>query len=402
MKDGRTVLIDQYCKQFVTYFGYEIYYACFGSLIMEQPKYLKAIYSLKEPGILEMGVNIVAKTFLLRRLPIQASVMYAKRTQKKLDALVKEIHPDYIFCDMARTAPYLKNRYQGECVKILDIDDLLSKRYYRQANLMNLDENVLGQFKNKIPSVVMTLASRLHLIKKVLQYEAKMMEKYELQVVKDFDKTFFCSSVDMKEFNQKSDCKAFCVHTAVDLEYFKPAEDTEYDSKTIVYLGNIDISANRDTLTYLIERIMMKLRQKDMDFKLLVVGNCSQETYRNFQQYSFVKFSFRVDDIREYVQRCAALAAPLRYGSGIKIKIIEAMAMGVPVITNPYGAEGLTVRSYQEMIICNHDGEFINAIMEISRNKELRELLSANGREYVAKNHSIDRCRQDLKMILGE
>ncbi len=402
MKDGRTVLINQYCGQLADYFNYDVHYACFGLMEMKQPGYLKASYTLEEPAFWEMGKNIILKSFLFHKWPVQASVMYSKKTQRKLDNIIKKVQPSYIFCDMARTAPYLYKRYQGDCIKILDMDDLLSKRYYRQAGLENLDDSVLGQFRKKIPDLFVTVAAKFHLIRKILCFEAKMMEKYELQAVKEFDKTFFCSSTDMEEFNRKSVRKAFCVHTAVDLHYFSTAKDIVYNSKTIVYLGNIDISANRDSLTYLIEKIMSKVLQIDSAYKLLVVGNCSQETYRNFEKYHFVEFSFRVDDIRTYVQKCVALVAPLCYGSGIKIKIIEAMAMGVPVITNKYGAEGLTVRSYQEMIICDNDGQFIKAIMEISGNKELRELLSVNGRKYVEKNHSLDRCRQDMEKILEE
>ncbi len=402
MKDGRTVLINQYCGQLADYFNYDVYYACFGLMEMKQPGYLKASYTLEEPAFWEMAKNIILKSLLFHKWPIQASVMYSKKTQRRLDNIIKKVQPSYIFCDMARTAPYLYKKYQGDCIKILDMDDLLSKRYYRQAGLENLDDSVLGQFRKKIPDLFVNVAAKIHLIRKILFFEAKMMEKYELQAVKEFDKTFFCSATDMEEFNRKSSCKAECIHAAVDLTYFGLIKDKAYDAKTIVYLGNIDIAANRDSLFYLAEKIMPKVLEQDSEYKLLVVGNCSQETYQKFRKYHFLTFSFRVDDIRPYVQSCVALAAPIQYGSGIKIKIIEAMAMGVPVITNKYGAEGLTVRSYQEMIMCENDGQFIKAIMEISGNKELREMLSVNGRKYVEKNHSLDRCRQDMERVLEE
>lgn len=236
MKDGRTVLINQYCEQFTAYFDCEVYYACFGLMNVEQPRYLKAVYPLEEPNVLEMGKNVIIKTFLMHKLPIQASVMYSKKTQKKLDEIIKVVRPSYVFCDMARTALYLHKYSQTEFIKILDMDDLLSKRYARQASLKNLDDSVLGQFKKKIPGIFIALASKLHLIKSVLQFEAKMMEKYELRVVKEFHKTFFCSSVDTKEFNQKSSYKAMCVHTAVDLQYFNTLTDKVYEKKQLVIL----------------------------------------------------------------------------------------------------------------------------------------------------------------------
>lgn len=401
MKDGRTVLINQYCGQFVDYFHDEVYYACFGALKMKQPDYLKATYALEEPGLWEMGKNIVCMTFLARKWPIQTSVMYSAKTQRKLDDIIEKVRPDYIFCDMARTAPYLHKRYGKDCVKILDMDDLLSKRYYRQAEMENLDDSVLGQIRNRIPDLFISVVAKWKLMKKLLRFEARMMEKYELQVVKEFDKVFFCSATDKEEFNRKSSYQADCVHVAVDLEYFHRPEGREYDAKTIVYLGNIDIAANRDTLFYLAEKIMCKLLKRDSAYKLLVVGNCSQETYQKFRHYHFIEFSFRVDDIRPFVQSCVALAAPIQYGSGIKIKIIEAMAMGVPVITNQYGVEGLDVHSDQELMVCETDEQFVDAIMEISGNEQRHGLIAAKGREYVEKNHSLEVCVRDLERVLN-
>ncbi len=75
-----------------------------------------------------------------------------------------------------------------------------------------------------------------------------------------------------------------------------------------------------------------------------------------------VKFTKAVDDINPYLSRCVALVAPIQYGSGIKIKIIEAMALGVPVITNQLGIEGLAVRNGIEIIVCNEPNEYVQAV----------------------------------------
>ncbi len=402
MKDGRTVLINQYCSILATELHYRVYYACF-DLKKEQPPYFSGVYGLKGPGMAEMLYHVLFKSVLSRRWPFQASVMYCRRTQKWLDQIVEQVGPQVIICDMVRTAPYLHKRYGESCRKILDMDDLLSKRYYRQAGQTELDDNVLGQFKKKLPGVVTAALSGLRIMKKLLLFEAHLMERYELQEAKEFDQLFFCSPKDREEFNRKSDRKADCIPTAVDAEYFGGMTgEGGYRKRQIGYLGNIDIAANRDSVMYLARHIMPGLLQKDPDFQLLVVGNCSPDTHSQFEKYPYMKFTFRVEDIRTYVKQCVAVVAPVPYGSGIKIKIIESMAMGVPVVTNRYGIEGLEVIGGREVMVCERDEDYLDAVWRLSEDKCLRNEIGTAGREYVLEKHSMKTCRERLEALLGQ
>ena len=399
MKDGRTVLINQYCSVFASRLGCDVFYACFG-LKEQQPSYFSKVYSLTEPGFTEQVWHALWQAVIRRKWPLQACAVYSRKAQKELDAAVAEIKPDIIICDMIRTAPYLHGRYEGQCRKILDMDDLLSKRYERQAGQKNADDNALGQLQERLPRLVTEMVARLHMMKRLLRMEAGLMKKYERTEAKEFDRVFFCSPTDAAQYNAYAEKKALCVHTAVDADYFGERAAENYQENVIGYLGNIDISANKDSLLYLAERIMPALLAKNPALRLLVIGNCSPRTYGQFQKYDFMDFTFRVEDIRSYVKSCMAVVVPLLYGSGIKIKIIESMAMGVPVITNRYGTEGLDVSNFEQLIECAEDCEYVDAVMQLYGNAALRKRIAQNAERYVRDYHSMRTCEKELKKLI--
>lgn len=398
-KDGRTYLIDQYSRIIKDEFSGEVFFACFG-LEKEQPSYFTKVFGLEEPNLLEKGINVLIKSFVLRKWPIQTSIMYSQKTKRKFLRIIKTVNPNVIICDMIRTAPYVRG-IDKSIKKILDIDDLLSKRYWRQSKLEQLDETVIGQMREKIPSFILKFVSKHNIMRSLLKMEAELMERHELSETKMFDEVFFCSPQDTKDFNDKSEKKAKCVHVAVDYREFSCAWEAGYDNNIIGYLGNIDIAANKDSVRYLINNIMPEVRKINRNMKLLVIGKCSEQNYKELCKGEGVEFTRYVDDIKEYASKCLAIIAPIQYGSGIKIKIIESMAMRIPVITNSLGAEGLDALNGQDIIICEKIMDYVDAINRLSNESDTRNEIGNNGYKYVIRNHSLQRSTQDLIDVLG-
>ena len=397
-KDGRTYLLDQYSRIIINNLHGEVYFACF-SIEKEQPSYFSKVFGIEEPNLIEKGANVLIKSFILKKWPIQTSLMYSRKANKEISEIVKMVSPNVIICDMIRTAPYVVNLGQS-VKKVLDIDDLLSKRYWRQSELDNLDDTVIGQMREKIPSLILRFISKHNIMKNLLVKEAKLMERYELSETKNFDEVFFCSPQDTKEFNAKSEKKAKFVHVAVNVENFSTAWETEYDENTIGYVGNIDIAANKDSVRYLINNIMPEIRKKNDHIRLLVIGKCSEENYKELCIEDGIEFTKYVDDIKEYAKKCLAIVAPIQYGSGIKIKIIESMAMKIPVITNNLGVEGLRAENKRDIIICDNVSDYVKSVLQLNSDKTMRNMIGNNGFEYVSTFHSMERSIQDLGNVL--
>ena len=95
-----------------------------------------------------------------------------------------------------------------------------------------------------------------------------------------------------------------------------------------------------------------------------------------------------VEDIRPHLQSCDFMVVPLRAGGGTRIKIFEAMAMGVPVVSTTIGAEGLPVTHGENILIANSDQELADACLTLLTNPALAKNISSAARKKVEKDHS--------------
>jgi glycosyltransferase involved in cell wall biosynthesis len=153
----------------------------------------------------------------------------------------------------------------------------------------------------------------------------------------------------------------------------------------------MNYAPNEDAALYLIEKILPLVRRSIPDLEVLIVGrDPSPALKEKAQQFKDVTVTGFVDDVRPYLERAAVFAAPLRYGSGIQNKVLEAMAMEVPVITTSLAAAGLRVDGAGEPPVIVADGEeqFAQRLVTLLGQKEERARLAAEGRRFV-ENHFV-------------
>ena len=293
-----------------------------------QPSYLKKVETLNYPNFFSKLLNLVKFTFFGFQ-PLQISVVYSSKERKKFEKIVNGIHPDIIICDMLRLSKYMSN-LRKKYRTIMDVDDLLSKRYLRSLYIPNID--ALGQFNSSLPNVVSKIIHTLKMDKLILKIEAKRMKRIEEKSATNYNKLVLVSPLETEEFNRTlRTTAAVCWPTCV--KYSMSVEE-KYNDKQLCYLGNMDYLPNQITLDYIISNILNKLSK---DYKLLVIGKCSNETKEKYKQYNFVSFTQEVPSVEPYVKSSLCLLAPIQYGSGVKTKILEAMGFGVPVITTTIG-----------------------------------------------------------------
>jgi len=109
-----------------------------------------------------------------------------------------------------------------------------------------------------------------------------------------------------------------------------------------------------------------------------------------------------LDDIRPAVAQSWACVVPLRVGGGTRLKILEAMALGTPVISTSKGAEGLDVTHEENVLIADSPNDFAQAVLRVLEDKTLRTKLSANGRRLVEERYSWKMCASQLEQLLHQ
>jgi glycosyltransferase involved in cell wall biosynthesis len=150
----------------------------------------------------------------------------------------------------------------------------------------------------------------------------------------------FASCRDREALIGQRDNHSTVVSNGVDLNFWKRSSRTR-GTNTIVFTGVMNYSPNTDAALYLIDEILPLVRRSVPDAKLLIVGRNPPPHLIDAGQRPGVNVTGFVDDVRPYLERATVFAAPLRFGAGIQNKLLEAMAMEVPVVASPLAADGL-------------------------------------------------------------
>jgi glycosyltransferase involved in cell wall biosynthesis len=159
----------------------------------------------------------------------------------------------------------------------------------------------------------------------------------------------------------------------------------------LAFTGVMNYAPNEDAAIYLIDQILPLLRHAIPNIELLIVGRDPAPALKErAQRHPEVTVTGFVDDVRAYLERAAVFVAPLRYGSGIQNKVLEAMAMEVPVVTTSLAAAGLRVDGAGEppVLVADGEKEFAERVIALLGQKEERHRLAGEGRRFV-ENHFI-------------
>ena len=309
--------------------------------------------------------NIMSKSLFRKKAwPIQCSLYYSKENFDKIKAIASQGY-DAVIVDMIRLAPYYSAFDNLDGKKILDIDDTLSKRYKRQ--LVALDEKtvIAGQYNDRLPSFLQKILSSKFVKSAVLKFEIPRMERAEELYSQLYDNVVFVSSIETEEFNKShAGNKAVTVAMGVDYTYFSEPKEIEKEFGTASFVGNMKTAANVDSVRMIIDKVLPHSKKLQ---KIYFIGGCPESLIAEYKNNPRVEFTGRVEDLREYVKKTHLFLSPLSYGTGIKTKILEAMAMGVPVITNSIGAEGIGAINHEHWLASDdveQIGEYIDFLLD--------------------------------------
>lgn len=184
------------------------------------------------------------------------------------------------------------------------------------------------------------------------------------------------------------------VPTGVDTDYFRPlapAGEGQSKSPNLVFTGSMDWLPNEDAIQYFTREIMPLVKRSVPEVTLTVVG---RKPYASLLELSKRDASIivtgRVDDVRPYMGQGAAYVVPIRIGGGTRLKIYEAMAMGLAVISTTIGAEGLPVRDGSDLLLADAPQAFADAVVRVLTDQRLARKLGTRGARTVREKFSWD------------
>lgn len=395
---GRKTSLYHYCRILSERLGYRLVVAAFpeeGDDPALKPDFIEKLVPLPKPSGRKKICNLLFSSVLLKKKPMQVSLFWNPKAKKVIDRLIEEEKPSFVIADMIRCTEYLKDAH---AVKIADLDDRISLRYRRQFQRDPDGANPYGAYLKSLSKTIQKILLWKPIRRYVLKNEIRLLEKYETQIGKIYDKTVFVAEQEARDFNlELKEEKAFAVPIGVDTEYFsyrKTGESGDY----IGFLGAMNVAHNESAVEYFIRDIFPAVLKRVPQAKLMVIGGGVGERLEKYRSES-VLFTGRVDDVRRYLTTCKVFVCPLTFGSGIKTKNLEAMSMGLPVVTTTVGAENVGAENGREWMIAEGEEEFARAVVRLFEDEPLREAMGRKASEYVGNRWTWENAEKSFRKI---
>ena len=309
-------------------------------------------------------------------LPLQVHYYRSSRMRALVAKRLAEGRFDGVYVHLLRMAQYVE-RARGPR-RVLDITDAVSLLYGR-AHKMRRDA-----------------------FRALFAVEVARLRHYETRLVREFDATAIISEVDRDVLiaNGAPAERLALVGNGVDREYFAPRARS-YDARRLVFVGNLGSFANTDAAEFMLREIFPRVRSEAADAALDVVGVNPPSSLLAHHGVDGVNVTGAVDDVRPFVERAAASLCPVRVAGGVQNKILESLALGVPVVTSPEGFEGLGARGEEDGVcLARAPAEFARLALELMRDGARRRELGARGARFVAAHYDWDRQVERLEALL--
>ena len=177
------------------------------------------------------------------------------------------------------------------------------------------------------------------------------------------------------------------IPTGVDLDYFAPSLAPERPHH-LVFSGSMDWHPNDDAVRYFMSDILPLVRQRIPDASFGIVGRNPSASLRDAARAAGAEVSGTLDDIRPAIAEAALCVVPLRAGSGTRLKIFEALAMGKAVVSTTVGAEGLDITPGHHYVAADGAQPFADAVVSLLTDHDRRRRIAAAGRTLVEERYS--------------
>jgi glycosyltransferase involved in cell wall biosynthesis len=220
--------------------------------------------------------------------------------------------------------------------------------------------------------------------------EWRKMLRFEKEVSGEFDHIGAVSADDRDKFKNLYGCESVTlIPNGVDVSYynFTPPDLTR---KSLVFSASFDAFVNQDAVVYFMESIFPKILEKDSGIRVIFLGKDPPSSFRKYASER-VTLTGTVGDVRPYLLRSSVCVVPIRVAGGSRIKILEAMAAGLPVLSTPEGAEGLEVVAGEHILIARNEDEFARCVIQLLNDRSLAQSLTTKARRLVEERYDWER-----------
>ena len=298
--------------------------------------------------------------------------------------------------DLSEMRSLVQRVVNSEQVDVIHADQLTMTQF---AFPLNLNGGKRPALVFDAHNAVWTITERMKenapfYLKPPLWLETKRIKHFEGMIVSDFEATLAVTEPDRRSLmeavhayagNGESKFRPISViPIAVDTRQIQPVP-REVDSLNILTMGTLYYPPNADGIRWFVQEVFPLVRQKMPKVTLTIIGKNPPNDFVRMadDRESGVTVTGFVEELDPYFAKSALMVIPVRAGGGMRVRILEAFARAMPVVTTTVGLEGIQAQPGRDVLVEDSPVEFARAVMELFQNTELQDKLSRNGRQLV-------------------
>ena len=342
---------------------------------------LKQICREVYPFKLKFSKKISAAKSTFSKYPWDAVAFYNKELKHKVNDLLSSEDFDIIWIHFLSMAINIDFNLVREGVVILDqhnADELFWRKIFQDSNNFGI-----------------RLFARQNLNK---------LRKFQMEIIDSFNAILCVSDEDAKFMKEQvpAHIKILTVPNGVDLDYFQPSNANNKERNITMFCGSMDTLMNVEAVLQFANEIFPLVREKIPDSEFWVVGRNPVKQVRDLVKQEHIKVTGSVEDIRPYYDKAKVFVAPFKLGGGTKLKILEAMAMKVPIVSTSVGCQGIDVINGVHLIIEDDMKRFAEAIRSLLLDEDRRNKVAINGRKLVEEKYSWEGIMENIEPKLTQ
>lgn len=295
--------------------------------------------------------------------PMLISRFFDRKAWKKVREIIREKKIDVLLVETLLMAKYAQKT--PGTLQVLDEHNL---EYVRAASRLEKTKGAWARIYNYL------IMARLR--------------RFEIRTIRQFDRCLVCSPEDRDFLSARVKSDALVViPNAVDTDRYFPRRASPPGRK-IAFLGTLWYEPNQDAVIYFVGEILPLLRPRVSGVEFIVIGPGPSRDVAALAQQEGVTITGYVDDVRPHLADVAVVVAPLRMGSGTRLKILTAMAMGIPVVSTAIGTQGIEGINGREICVADDPRDFCDCLERLLSDRQYNELVGRGGRDLVVRRYS--------------
>ena len=221
-----------------------------------------------------------------------------------------------------------------------------------------------------------------------IQQQANLLKARETELISKADICFTVTDDDrLRALEMVPDANVVASYAGVNLDEWQPDDSIIRNPFELVIATTFHWVHNRDAVKWFIEKVLPLVKNKIPEIKFTIIGKEAPEWLNNYKELG-ISVEGYVPKVQPYFNRANVFISPLFVGGGVRIKILEALSMELPVVASPIAAEGINARCEEGLFVCRDAGSFAASIINLCNNFESSRKLGRAGRKYILENNT--------------